>query len=204
VKAALNEISFKAKVGDRIGIVGKNGSGKSTLCRLISRIYEPENGQIIVKGSVQSILDPSAIIFPELSGYRNAEILMQLFYKNGYSKVRLDEALNFSGLGKHLSLPFRTYSNGMKTRLILSIATARPADIFILDEIFDGADAEFQSKMNNRMVSLIERSNIVFFVSHSEDYIRRVCNRGLLIHEGRLLYDGNIDKLFQLYEDLVS
>ena len=192
--SALTQISFKAQVGDRIGIVGKNGSGKSTLCRLISRIYEPETGDVVVKGTVQSILDPSAIIYPELSGYRNAKILMQLFYKDEYSTTLLNEALDFSGLGEHLFLPFRTYSNGMMTRLILSIATAKPANIFILDEIFDGADAEFQLKMNSRMISLIEKSNIVFFVNHSEDYIRRVCNRGLLLHEGRLLFDGQLDQ----------
>lgn len=157
----------------------------------------------MVNGNVQSILDPSAIIYPELTGYRNAEILMKLFYKKKYSPALLEEALEFSGLKEHLLLPFRTYSNGMKTRLMLSIATTRPADIFVLDEVFDGADAEFQYKMNKRMISLIDRSEIVFFVSHSEDYIRKVCNRGLLMHKGSLLYDGNLDFLFKYYKELM-
>lgn len=197
---------FEAKKGDRIALIGKNGAGKTTLCRCLTGIYKPQFGQIKVEGKVRSIIDPATIIYPDLTGRENAKIMMDLLYPSDKGKAQelLSDALEFSGLGAHLDKSFRQYSNGMQTRLCLSLATCTPSDIFILDEVFEGADAEFQEKISARILRLISQSGIVFFVSHSESQIRRVCNKGLLLNEGKIINYGNLDQVFETYSKLNS
>lgn len=199
----LNDITFSAYKGDRIALVGKNGAGKSTLCRLLTKIYRPSKGVVKINGSVRSILDPSAIIYPDLTGRENARLMIKLNYPelgNQFEAV-LEEALEFSGLGHFLDTPFRYYSNGMKTRLSLALATCLPADVFILDEVFDGADFDFRNKIADRMSRLIEKSGVVFFVSHSEEQVRQVCNKAILIHNGRIVKSGSLDDVFSVYNE---
>ncbi len=202
----LRGISLTAKQGDRIALIGKNGEGKSTLCRCLAGFYRPTKGKIEVQGRVRSILDPAAIIYPELTGRENAQILAALLYPELGETLaeRIDEALQFSGLGAFLDTPFRYYSNGMQTRLCLSIATCAPADIFILDEVFDGADSEFRERISRRIIDLISQSGVVFFVSHSEAQVRRVCNRAIFIDSGRIQVDGSVDEVYRVYNGFIE
>lgn len=193
----LKGVSLKARRGDRIALIGKNGAGKTTLCRCIAGIYGPKKGSIQINGSIKAILDPRSILYPELTGRENARIVMSLFHDG--SESQLQEALEFSELGRFLDVPFRTYSSGMQTRLCLSVASCQSADVFLLDEVFDGADQSFQQKMSKRIMNLIERSGVVFFVSHSEEQIRRVCNRAIYLKDGHIVADGNLDEVFALY-----
>jgi len=200
----LKSISFQAKRGDRIAIIGKNGAGKTTLCRCLSGIYNPRTGSILSSGTVRSILDPSVAVYPELSGRENGEILARLLYPHlSNFKQHLDEALEFSGLGSFLDVPYRHYSNGMQTRLCLSVATIAPSDIFILDEVFEAADKGFKERISARILSLIERSGVVFFVSHVDEQIRRVCNKGLVLHDGKILYFGPIEEALSQYNRVI-
>lgn len=202
----LRGISFTARRGERIALIGKNGAGKSTLCRCLAGIYRPSLGRIQIEGNVRTILDPSAIIYPELTGRENARILAALLYPDLGKALneRIDEALDFSGLGSFLDTPFRYYSNGMQTRLCLSIATCAPADVFVLDEVFDGADSEFRERISRRILDLIAQSGVVFFVSHSEAQVRRVCNRAILLDSGCIRAEGSVDDVYKVYNGIVE
>lgn len=198
----LNQISFSASKGDRIAIIGKNGAGKTTLCRCLAGIYKNKAVTIKNEKTIRAILDPHAVIFPELTGRENAKILTELIYSELPPSERqkiLAESLEFSGLKEFLDTPFRHFSSGMQSRLCLSVSTAVSSDIFILDEVFEAADRVFKEKISARIVNLIEKSGIVFFVSHSEEQIRRVCNKALYLKSGRVHYFGDLDKGLELY-----
>lgn len=197
----LKDISLVARKGDRIGILGKNGAGKSTLCRVVTGVYQPRSGLRTVNGKIRSILDPGACVYPELSGRENAKILIGLLAADQDIDVErvAEEALQFSGLGYFADVPVRLYSSGMYTRLCLSVVTALPADILILDEVFDGADLEFSKLVGQRIRKIISDANIVFFVSHSLDYLRLVCNKGVVLHNGEIVYSGPIEQAIESY-----
>lgn len=198
----LNQVSFSASKGDRIAIIGKNGAGKTTLCRCLAGIYKNKGIAIKPQKTVRAILDPHAVIFPELTGRENAKILTELIYSELSPAERekiLTESLEFSGLKEFLDTPFRHFSSGMQSRLCLSVATAVSSDIFILDEVFEAADKVFKEKISARIVGLIEKSGVVFFVSHSEEQVRRVCNKALFVKSGRVQFFGDLDKGLELY-----
>lgn len=201
----LNQISFTANRGDRVAILGKNGAGKTTLCRCLAGIYKTDSVTIKDQKTMRAILDPHAVIFPELTGRENATILTELIYSELPRQEReriLSESLEFSGLGEFLDTPFRHFSSGMQSRLCLSVSTAVAADIFILDEVFEAADKAFKEKISARIIGLIEKSGVVFFVSHSDDQVRRVCNKALVLKDGRIHYFGELEKGLKLYNHI--
>lgn len=200
----LKGVSFSVNRGDRLAILGRNGAGKTSLCRCISGIYKQSQGDIFVSGDVRAIFDTSIGIQPELTGIENLELLSRFIYPEERQKRQelINEVAEFSGLGEFLHRPFKLYSNGMKTRLGLAMVTAKPADILILDEVFDGADAAFRAKMVDRMNGLISKSGAVIFVSHTPDQIRQVCNKALVIEDGKVQHFGDVERAIQIYEGL--
>lgn len=201
---ALNNINLKIYEGDRIGLIGVNGSGKSTLCRCISGYYKPQDGRIERNGKIRALFESSIGLYPELSGRENAKVLAEIYYPEYLSSLDeiVNESLEFSELKDFIDAPIKTYSKGMMVRLTLSLLSAKPADILILDEVFDGADEFFREKLSERIKNLIENSSSVIFVSHYEAQIQSVCNRAVLISEGTILHDGNIVKAYELYRSL--
>jgi ABC-type polysaccharide/polyol phosphate transport system ATPase subunit len=199
----LKNISFQVFEGDRIGIIGINGAGKSSLCRCISGQYSPSTGNIIRHGKIRALFESSLGLYPELSGRENAKILAQIYfpdYKNELEEI-VSESLDFSELGEFIDAPIKTYSNGMLVRLTLSLLSSRPAEILILDEVFDGADEFFREKLATRVKSLIEKSGSVIFVSHYEAQIEAICNRAILISNGAIAFDGSIKETYNLYRN---
>lgn len=196
----LDGISFDIKKGDRLGIIGVNGTGKTTLCRCLVGMYRPQKGAIAIHGDVRGIFDTSTGIMPELTGRENAYLLARLFYPSVKDlSAIVEEALEFSELGHFVDIQFKQYSKGMQSRLALSIISAIPADLLILDEVFDGADVFFQAKIAERMKQLIEKSGAVLFVSHSADQVRELCNRVIIIENGKIRFDGPVDEGLQIY-----
>jgi ABC-2 type transport system ATP-binding protein len=189
----LKGISLTAQPGDKIGLVGINGSGKTTLCRCIAGIYKPTRGEINIHGNVRALFDTSIGFYPELTGRENAELMTQLMYPQQDTEKELQDALTFSGLEHFLDTPFKFYSNGMQARLCLSIASMLPADLIILDEVFEGADQFFKEKIASRIENLINTSGASIFVSHSFQQIHRVCNRVLILKDGHIVFDGKPD-----------
>lgn len=188
--------------GDRLAIVGINGIGKSSLCRCIAGIYQAQKGSIKTIGNVRAIFDASVSIQPELTGRENAQLLTEFFYPqlSKIEKARLiDESLNFSELQMFLDAPVKFYSAGMNVRLCLSLISARPGDVLILDEVFDGADQFFREKVSKRILEMIRNSGAVVFISHSFDQIRKVCNRVIVLHQGKIVFDGAASEAEKIY-----
>lgn len=199
----LNEVSFEVKKGMRLGIIGKNGSGKTTLCRCIAGMMKPQQGKITSKADVRAIFDTGTGIMPELTGRENALLLARLFYPSELDiKSIAEEAIEFSEIGHFADTPFKHYSKGMQSRLMLSLISAKAPDILILDEVFDGADIFFQKKLADRMKNFIENASATIFVSHSFDQIKQVCNQVLVLHKGKAIFMGDPEEAFKIYMDI--
>jgi ABC-2 type transport system ATP-binding protein len=196
----LRDVSFELKTGDRLGLLGINGAGKTTLCRVMCGMIRPPVGQVRANGRVEAIFDVATGIMPELTGRENAHLIAHLFYSSSEVPTGLiEEALEFSELGVFLDAPFKTYSRGMQARLALSLVSATPSDVLILDEVFDGADMFFRTKVAARMKKKIEASGAVVFVSHAIEQISELCNRVILLDRGGLIFDGGVEEGITLY-----
>lgn len=190
---ACDNINLTVSQGERVAVVGTNGAGKTSLCRLIAGYYRPTRGCIERFGKVRALFEVATVVQHELTGRENAVLLAKLLYPGEKVTDELNEALEFSELGRFLDAPIRTYSKGMLTRLGLSLATMKSADILILDEVFDGADQFFKQKIAARAVSMMEKSGAVIFISHSAQQIREVCNRVVVLNQGKILFDGGVE-----------
>lgn len=198
----LKNINLKLNRGDRLGILGVNGSGKTTLCRCISGMYVPTRGNITVNGDVRAIFDTAVGIIPELTGRENAHLLSRFIFPNISKEERtriVEDALEFTELGHFLDTPYRTYSKGMQARLSLSIISSRPTELLILDEVFDGADEFFQTKIAKRVLEMIHNSGAVIFVSHAPDQIIQACNRAIFLKDGQIVFDGKPEDTIKAY-----
>jgi ABC-type polysaccharide/polyol phosphate transport system ATPase subunit len=194
------DVSFAIHEGERVGLVGVNGAGKTSLCRCIAGMYHPTSGRVSLAGKARAIFDTSLGVQPELTGRENARLLARLMFPRERDPERLvDEALEFAELGKFVDMPYKQYSNGMQARLCLSLISSRPADLLILDEVFDGADAFFREKIGARVRRMIAASGAVLFVSHDEGNLRDVCNRLLVLQGGVLAFDGGVDEGLEFY-----
>ncbi len=198
----LKDVSLTLRRGDRVGLLGANGIGKTTLCRCIAGIYAPTSGKVVMNGRLRAVFDTAVGIQPELTGMENARLLAELIFpQSDYDREELvQESTRFSELGKYLDVPYRLYSNGMQARLCLSLISSLPCDLLILDEVFDGADAFFREKISARILRMISASGAVIFVSHSAEQILRVCNRLIVIGDGRIAHDGDVGAGLALYE----
>jgi ABC-2 type transport system ATP-binding protein/lipopolysaccharide transport system ATP-binding protein len=200
VVRALNEVSFSAKDGDRIGLIGGNGAGKTTLLRVLSRVYPPTSGVADIQGRVSSLIDLSMGMDTDATGYDNIEmrgIMLGLDQKQAQAIV--PDVEEFSELGEFLSLPIRTYSSGMMLRLAFAVSTAVHPDILILDEVIGVGDAAFAERAEKRLGVMIEKASIMFLASHDNSSIRRFCNRTLWMKGGRLQMDGATDDVLAAY-----
>lgn len=199
----LDDINFEIKRGMRIGILGVNGCGKTTLCRCLAGMMVAQQGTIDTKADIRAIFDTGSGIMPELTGRENALLLARMFFPKEKDIVSIvNEAIEFSELGHFIDIPFKQYSRGMQSRLLLSLISAKTTDILILDEVFDGADVFFQKKIAARMKALIERAGATVFVSHSADQVREVCNKTMVLNKGKVHFFGDVEDGIKAYFDL--
>ena len=201
----LKNIEFTVHPGERVALLGVNGSGKTTLCRCIAGMLHPTAGQVRVHGECRAFFDTQAGIIPELTGRENSHLLTSFLYPHLEASAKqelIEEAHAFSELGTFLDAPFENYSLGMKARLFLSLVTARPTDLLILDEVYDNTDQFFQKKMTARLLNFIHSSRAVLFVSHSQELVKNLCNRAIVLHENKVAYDGSVDQAFDVYNFL--
>ena len=201
VVEALKDITLSLKQGDRVGLVGHNGAGKSTLLRLLSGIYEPTRGTARVRGRVAPVFDLGVGMDPEISGYENIIIrgmFMGMTRKQMLAKV--DEIADFTELGEYLNMPLRTYSTGMRVRVALGVVTSIDPEILLLDEGIGAVDADFMKKARTRLQALVERSGILVFASHSNEFLAQLCDRAMWIDHGQIRMSGGIEDVVRAYE----
>jgi len=196
---AISGLSMTLKAGDRLGLIGHNGSGKTTLLRALSGAYEPDEGQIEVKGRIAPLLDLSLGIDPSATGLENIRLrgrIAGLTTKEIDSKM--EEIGRFTGLGPFLAMPLKTYSAGMAARLAFAVATAVDADVLLMDEWIAVGDADFQKIAHQRLLSLVERAGILVLASHDMDLIRLYCNKVMRMEGGVASPVTSIKNLDQL------
>ena len=197
---ALENISFDIQSGDRVALVGHNGSGKTTLLKVLARIYEPDSGEIKISGSIGSILDIGTALIEDLTGYECINLYCR--YKqlpNDAIAALVADMEEFTELGDFLSLPVRTYSAGMRSRLSAGLATSLTYDILLIDEGIGAGDAEFQERFKKRVNNYLESAPILMLASHSEAMLREYCNRGLVLQHGQLKFTGSVDEALDYY-----
>ncbi len=197
----LDEISFNAYAGDIVGILGKNGSGKSTLLRAMVGAMPISSGFIGIDGD-PILLRPGAGMQGELTGRQNilkAGIYMGLVPEE-VTEI-CDEVIDFSELRDHIDRPFKHYSDGMKARLVFSLATAIPRDILFLDELLSAGDMGFQRKASARLESFIERAKVVMVVQHTFDFVLAKCNKVLLLSNGKMQFFGDPRIGVEIYKE---
>src|SRR4051794_3712512 len=201
---ALRDITLTIDEGDRVALVGHNGAGKSTLLRLLSGIYEPTSGTASVQGRVAPIFDLGVGMDPEITGYENIMIRgLFLGMSRKQMETRVDDIADFTELGDFLNMPLRTYSTGMRVRLALGVVTSIDPEILLLDEGIGAVDAAFLEKSRKRLSELVERSGLLVFASHSDEFLRELCDTGVWMEHGRIRQQGDLDDVLAAYKGQV-
>lgn len=184
----LDGIDLELKDGDRLGLVGHNGAGKSTLLRTLAGIYRPTSGHLSVEGRISTVFGMGAGLQPELSGYDNiVRMGMMLGATRAQAEASIPDVEAFTELGDFLSVPVRTYSAGMQTRLTFAVATAAHPEILLIDEVLGAGDAEFQKKARARLRDMVDRARILVLATHSPDLMAQYCSRTLTLEHGRVV-----------------
>ena len=188
----LNGVTFKARPGDRVGVIGPNGSGKSSLLKVIAGIYPISGGYCRVRGSIAPIIEMGLGFDLELGGREN--IKLGFLYTGQLSRYGADieaEVIDFTGLEDKIELPLKLYSSGMRARLAFAVAFFQRADIMLLDEVFAVGDKSFVAKSRRRFEERFHGAGISILVSHSYDLIREMCNRCVMMGDGKIVADGS-------------
>lgn len=198
---ALNNINLEIGSGVRLGIVGLNGAGKSTFLKTIAGIYFPHQGSIKLKGRITPLMELGAGFDLEQTGYENIYLNGALLGFSPAEMKKKEKAIaEFSELGDFLDLPVKYYSSGMYARLSFSIAAITEPEILLIDEVFATGDAHFVEKSSQRILQLVEKSQIVVVVSHNLDQIRTLCNRVIALEKGVIIKDGPPHETLEFYE----
>lgn len=197
---ALDNISLEINEGDVVGIIGRNGAGKSTLLKVLSRVTGPTSGEIRIKGRIASLLEVGTGFHPELTGrnnvYLNGAILGM---RKKEIDLKFDEIVEFSSIGEFIDTPVKRYSSGMYVRLAFAVAAFLEPEILIVDEVLAVGDAEFRKKCLNKMSEVSKTGRTILFVSHEMSAVSSLCNKGILMRDGRIVKNGEINEVIAEY-----
>ena len=198
---SLKDINFEINQGDAVGIIGKNGAGKSTLLKLLSRVTSPTTGNIKVKGRIASLLEVGTGFHPELSGRENIYLNGAILGMRKKEITRkLDEIIDFSGVERYIDTPVKRYSSGMYVRLAFAVAAHLESEILIVDEVLAVGDAEFQKKCLGKMGDISKgEGRTVLFVSHNMSSVKSLCNKGIVIQNGKIIHQGSTESTITNY-----
>jgi lipopolysaccharide transport system ATP-binding protein len=200
---ALEDVSFEAPEGEVLGVIGPNGAGKSTLLKILSRITTPTAGRAEIRGRVGSLLEVGTGFHPELTGRENIYLNGSILGMRRSEITRaFDAIVDFSGVEKFIDTPVKRYSSGMYVRLAFSVAAHFEPEVMIVDEVLAVGDAEFQRRSMGRMESYGEEGRTVVFVSHNLRGILQLCDRAILLENGRVAADGPASDVVAQYEHL--
>ncbi|WP_346983878.1 ABC transporter ATP-binding protein [Chryseobacterium sp. POE27] len=191
---SLRDINFEIEQGDAVGIIGRNGAGKSTLLKLLSKVTKPTTGKIYTRGRIASLLEVGTGFHPEMTGRENLFLngaILGMTRKEISRKF--DEIVDFSGVERYIDTPVKRYSSGMYVRLAFAVAAHLESEILIVDEVLAVGDADFQKKCLGKMGDVTKgEGRTILFVSHNMTAIKELCNKGILLNQGQLIYKGSI------------
>jgi lipopolysaccharide transport system ATP-binding protein len=198
---ALKDVSFDVMQGEVIGIIGRNGAGKSTLLKILSKVTQPSEGKIKIKGRIASLLEIGTGFHPELTGRENIFLNGALLgMTKAEIKSKFDAIVDFAGVERYIDTPVKRYSSGMYVRLAFAVAAFLEPEILIVDEVLAVGDSEFQNKCLGRMKDVsVNDGRTVLFVSHNLPSLKAICERGALLQNGKLIGTGGINEIIDLY-----
>ena len=191
---ALRDVDFEVRRGEVVSIIGHNGAGKTTLLKSLSRITEPTEGRIEIRGRVASLLEVGTGFHPELSGRENIFLNGAILgMSQAEVRRRFDEIVDFSGVEKFIDTPVKRYSVGMYARLAFAVAAHLESEILVIDEVLAVGDAEFQARCLDRMSQVANAGRTVLFVSHNLAAVTALTKRAIVFQSGRVYFDGPIE-----------
>jgi ABC-2 type transport system ATP-binding protein len=192
---AVDDVSFTVQQGESVGLMGLNGSGKSTLLKLVNGIMRPDAGTVRTRGRIAGLIATGAGFHSQLTGrdniWMNAAILGMT---EAETKRKFDDIVEFADVGKHLDSQVGHYSSGMTARLGFAIAIHVDSDIFLADEVLAVGDRPFKRKCLERMQEIRESGRTLVYVSHAAGSVRNMCDRVIVLEQGRVGFDGDVDE----------
>jgi len=202
---ALKDVSFEVKKGEAFGIIGRNGSGKSTLLKILARVLYPDSGSVSLNGKVASFLELGVGFQPELTAKENVYIYSSIL---GLSRKQVDriydDIFDFAELKKFETMKLKNFSSGMYLRLAFSTAVHAVPDTFLIDEVFAVGDEAFQKKCSDKMSQFKAEGKTIVFVSHALNAVKELCQRSILLNEGRIVTMGDTEKVINDYLALLE
>jgi lipopolysaccharide transport system ATP-binding protein len=200
---ALKGISLEIGAGERVGLLGHNGAGKSTFLKMVAGLYPIASGTRQVDGTVRSLFDLSLGFEPEATGREN--ILYRgllLGLSPDFMRDIEEEVVAYADIGEFIDYPIKTYSAGMQVRLAFAISTAVGGDVLLLDEVLGAGDANFMAKAKKRILELVEQSEIMILATHDLGSVRSICQRGIVLHHGYIVFDGPVREAIDAYQSV--
>lgn len=202
---ALREVNFSIEPGEVVGIIGRNGAGKSTLLKILSRITEPTEGFVEIRGRIGSLLEVGTGFHPELTGRENVFLNGAIMgMRRREIDRKFDEILAFAEVEKFIDTPVKHYSSGMRVRLAFAVAAHLEPEILIIDEVLSVGDLSFQRKCMNKMTEVAGEGRTVVFVSHNLASVQALCSRGILLKGGRIVRDSSVSEVIRSYVDTLD
>lgn len=197
---AVDGVSFEVGVGESVALMGKNGSGKSTTLKMISGVQEPTTGWIRTRGRVAGLLEVGAGFHPDLTGRDNVFLNAAILGMNkAETEARFDEIVAFAEINdSFLDTEVKRYSSGMRSRLGFAVAVHTELDVLLVDEVLSVGDAAFRAKCDDKMQELREHGKTMFVVSHNVNTVKKLCERGIVLEKGKVIYDGPIEGAAEL------
>ena len=201
----LRNISLSVKRGEMIGIMGLNGSGKTTLLKIISKIYTPNEGNVIVRGKLTPLLELGTGFNGELTARDNIILYGVIlgFSKNEITK-KIKDIIQFAELKKFLDTKLKNFSSGMNARLAFATAMQVDPDILLIDEVLSVGDISFQEKSFNAIMEFRKKGKTIVFVSHAIEQVRAFCDRAVLLHQGQIHSIGKPDEIIENYKQIAG
>ena len=197
---ALRDVNFEIARGEVVSIIGHNGAGKTTLLKILSRITEPTEGRVEIRGRVASLLEVGTGFHPELSGRENIFLNGAILgMTRAEVRRRFDEIVDFSGVEKFIDTPVKRYSVGMYARLAFAVAAHLEAEVLVVDEVLAVGDAEFQARCLDRMSEVANAGRTVLFVSHNLAAVTALTKRAIVFRSGQVYFDGPIQEAVAQY-----
>ena len=202
---ALKDVSFSLEKGERLAIMGLNGAGKSTLLKVIAGVLKASEGKVSKVGKVVPLLELGAGFDSQYTGAENIFLYgAMLGYSKNFLKEKYQEIVDFADIGDFINVPVKNYSSGMRARLGFAISTIVEPDILILDEVLAVGDAKFRKKSEQKIMDMFDKGVTVLFVSHTEQQVRNLCTRAILLEKGHLTADGTVDEVIEKYRELTQ